>query len=303
MRKGGAMFQGNLRYFYETVRAGSIRRAGDSLGVAPSSISRQIAILERQIGTPLFERNRSGLELTHAGSLVADYATSVILDFDTLRSDLDDLRGTRRRVVRIAAVGADDIIPATIAFREKFDTVTFEIDVCPGTRVIQALKRNDCDIASGFCIEPDPDITVLARTPEPIVLAVKDGHPAAAGVSLSLRQLSELALAAPDESFGIRRIVEQAFRSEGLTLKPAVSSNKLEALLAFAAAGAGGAVMPESTVKKHLGLGLKIVRVEDVAFNTSSVDLAVLSKRRLPRVVRLFVEDMIARSARRADQL
>ncbi len=296
--QGGGMFQGNLRYFYETVRAGSIRRAGDSLGVNPSSISRQIAILERQIGTPLFERNRSGLELTHAGALVADYAASVILDFDTLRSDLDDLRGTRRRVVRIAAVGSDGIIPATIAFREKFDTVSFQIDVCPGTRVIEALKRNDCDIASGFCIEPDPEITVLARTPEPIVLAVNADHPAAAGLSLSLRQLAEFALAVPDESFGIRRILDQAFRMEGLTLRPAVSSNKLEALMEFAAAGAGGALMPESTVRKHSSRGLKIIRVEDVAFNTSSVDIAVLSKRRLPRVVRLFVDELIARSVR-----
>jgi len=291
------MFQGNLRYFYETVRAGSIRRAGDSLGVNPSSISRQIAILERQIGTPLFQRNPSGLKLTHAGSLVADYAASVILDFDTLRSDLDDLRGARRRVVRIAAVGADGIIPATIAFREKFDSVSFQIDVCPGMRVIEALKRHECDIASGFCIEPDPEITILARTPEPIVLAVKDGDPAGAASSLSLRQLAQLELAVPDESFGIRRILERAFRVEGLTLRPVVSSNKLEALLEFAAAGAGGALMPQSSVQKHLARGLKIIRVEDVAFNSSTVDIAILSKRRLPRVVRLFVEDLVAMTA------
>src|SRR5450432_1872705 len=46
-----------LRYFLETARLGSIRRAAEGLYVAPSAVSRQIALLEQNFGAPLFERH------------------------------------------------------------------------------------------------------------------------------------------------------------------------------------------------------------------------------------------------------
>jgi DNA-binding transcriptional LysR family regulator len=50
------MSLGPLRAFVETVRAGSIRKASEVLRVAPSSVSRHIAILENEMGTALFIR-------------------------------------------------------------------------------------------------------------------------------------------------------------------------------------------------------------------------------------------------------
>jgi len=54
------MFSASLRAFDETVRAGSIRKASEALGVAPSSVSRHIALLEREMGTTLFDRKARG---------------------------------------------------------------------------------------------------------------------------------------------------------------------------------------------------------------------------------------------------
>jgi len=50
----------------------SILKASEVLGVAPSSVSRHIAILEAQIGLPCSTGALGGLEITHAGQLVAD---------------------------------------------------------------------------------------------------------------------------------------------------------------------------------------------------------------------------------------
>jgi DNA-binding transcriptional LysR family regulator len=72
------MFPGPLRAFHEAVQAGSIRKASEKLGLAPSSVSRQIAILEHLMGTALFNRSLGGVELTHAGALVAEYAKATV---------------------------------------------------------------------------------------------------------------------------------------------------------------------------------------------------------------------------------
>src|SRR5487761_2048290 len=93
-----------LRYFTETLRLGSIRRASEVLHVTPSAISRQIALLEQNFGAPLFERHALGMRLTAAGEVFARQAHSTLRDFDRLRSDLDDLQNLRRGVVRISSM-------------------------------------------------------------------------------------------------------------------------------------------------------------------------------------------------------
>lgn len=98
------MFPSELRAFHAVAQSGSIRKAAESLNVAPSSVSRKIVLLEQQIGTALLERASKGVALTHAGVMVAEYARSVVLDYDSLRADLNDARGSRHRLLRLHTV-------------------------------------------------------------------------------------------------------------------------------------------------------------------------------------------------------
>ena len=93
-----------LRYFLETARLGSIRQAAERLYVAPSAVSRQIALLEQRYGMPLFERHAAGMRLTLAGEVFARQAHATIRDFERLRSEIDDLQQLRRGIVRIISV-------------------------------------------------------------------------------------------------------------------------------------------------------------------------------------------------------
>ncbi|MFT4191599.1 MAG: LysR substrate-binding domain-containing protein [Comamonas sp.] len=65
----------HLRVFAVVARLGRVRRAADSLMRAPSAVSRSIDLLERQLGSPVFERQSRGMILTRAGELaLARYA-------------------------------------------------------------------------------------------------------------------------------------------------------------------------------------------------------------------------------------
>ena len=63
-----------LRYFYEVAAFGSVRVAAEKLFVAQSAVSRQIALLEDELGVPVFERHARGMALTAAGELLLRYA-------------------------------------------------------------------------------------------------------------------------------------------------------------------------------------------------------------------------------------
>ncbi len=289
------MYSASLRAFDEAVRAGSIRKASEALGVAPSSVSRHIALLEREMGTSLFERSAGGVCLTHAGELVARYARASLMDFDALRTDLDDLRGTQRRLLRLAVV--ESVAPygpigAIVHFRERYPAVSFNVRLAPAPRVIDLVREGQCDIGMTFCAQPDPDILVVGSIPEPIMLVVREDDPMAALAQVEVDDIAKLGLALPDLDFGIRQILDRAAAARGLRLDPILSSNVFETLRAFVRRGLGAAVLPLRAAGRPGGLasGLKAIPFKEPAFRDASIDLIVLRNRRLPRVVNEFLQ-------------
>lgn len=291
------MFSGSLRAFDETVRAGSIRKASDVLGVAPSSVSRHIAILERQIGTALFYRRADGIELTHAGQLVAEFVRTVLMDYDTLRTDLDDFRGTQRRLVKLALVESiahSGPVGAISKFLKSYRTVSFDMRLMPAPQVIEVVRQGTYDIGVAYCAPADPDIVTLASMPEPVVLVVRSKDKLASAEQVELRDVAMLPLALPDRDFGVRQLLDRAAATGGFQLTPALSSNVFETLRDFVRLGAGVAILPMRAVWHREGIeDLKIIPLAGAAFRDATIDVIVLRKRRLPRVVKTFVDHLI----------
>ena len=73
-----------LRILARVVEAGSFSEAGRQLGVAPSSVSRQINHLEDSLGARLFQRTTRKLSLTEAGELYYERATRIVTEIDIL---------------------------------------------------------------------------------------------------------------------------------------------------------------------------------------------------------------------------
>jgi len=293
------MFPSELRAFHAVAQAGSIRKAGESLGIAPSSVSRKVALLEYHIGTALIDRTSGGVKLTHAGTLVAEYARSVILDYDSLRADLNDWRGSRRKLIRVEAVESivsGGLIDAVAAFRVKYDAVSFRLMVVPAPQVVEDVRRGDCELGVTFCCAPQPDIVKVASIPEPIMLVVPNGHALAAAKTVTLKDLEGRALALPDVTFGVRRIFDRAVQETGLaaTLIPALSSNMFEALREFVRCGAGMAILPyRAVLRESAQNSMKAIPIEHPALSETTIDVITLRKHHPARIVTHFIDQLV----------
>jgi len=285
-----------LRIFAEAAREQSLRKAAEKLNLAPSSVSRQIAILERQIGTALFVRSAQGARLTYAGELMEEFCRTVLLNFDSLRYDLNDLKGQRRSLIKIAAVESIASTKPTkslVRFQERFPTVSFMVHVMPASAVIEAVKSADVDIGASFCPDPDPLLVTLARTTEPVVAAAPPGHPIAGRESVSLADLQETAIALPETNFKVRQVLDSACSMAGITLAPVLTSNSFDVLKEFVRTGGGVAVMPQGTLPYDSDLGaLKIIPVKDRNLSPTYIDFVALRNRRYSSILRKFIAEI-----------
>jgi DNA-binding transcriptional LysR family regulator len=296
------MFINDLTTFHTVVTTGSIRKASLELGVATSSVSRKIAVLEQQFGTPLFDRSAAGVNLTHAGRLFADYARSAVLDYRSLRADLNDLRGMRRRLIHVVAVESFSMgrpIEATTRFRRKFEGVSFRFSVLPAPQVPDVVARGDCDIGLAFCPPPNSGISILTKVNEPITVAVQPEHPLAAQASVSLRELAEHPVALPDVGFHVRALFDRACAAADVQIVPTLASNSFESLRDFVRSGGGLAVLPRGAVARDARLGHLIALPISVPSLCETTIDVIVRKRRLARVVSLFAEELCAAIAER----
>jgi LysR family transcriptional activator of nhaA len=102
-----------LHHFWSVARAGGIVRASERSGLAPQTLSGQIATLEASLGVTLFRRQGRRLALTETGQMVLDYAEEIFRVGSELEEALNN-RSTGRAIP--FRVGVSDVVPKAIAW-------------------------------------------------------------------------------------------------------------------------------------------------------------------------------------------
>lgn len=142
-----------LRYFLAVVREENISRAAETLHVAQPSLSRQIAQLEEELGTPLFVRGRH-LTLTDAGVLLRRRAEEVVQLMDKIESEFqgqENVAGT----ITFGSGGqgsAAILAQAMEAFRREHPKITYSIYTNNADSIKEYLDRGLIDF--GLLLEP-----------------------------------------------------------------------------------------------------------------------------------------------------
>ena len=285
-----------LRYFHEVARAGTIRKASAKLNVAASALSRQIQQLEHQVGMALFDRNSQGMRLTPAGEIYARHAKLVMLDEERARNELAELKGLKRGIVRVVSAEgmvSDYLMQTIAAFRALYPGVSFHLGVLGTDDIIKAVQNGDADIGVAFNGRLEAEIEFRLQIFDRLCAVCAPSHPIARKKSLSLRELLNHPLAIPVSGFGIRTLIDEACRLSRLRLEPALMTNCIDALRAFASSGIGLSVITQLSVRQELAGGrLKAVPLTNPVLRRSSIDVMVLSARRQPQAVEAFLKQL-----------
>jgi molybdate transport repressor ModE-like protein len=152
----------DLRHVLAISRTGSLAAAARELGMRHSSVYRRLNDLERQLGTRLFNRNRSGYRLTAQGEVLADAAKQMESHVIDARRQVEGGDMAMSGVIRVSTsiiIGLH-FLPQHIAkFRALYPNVELEISL---SDQLADLSRRDADVVVRGTLQP-PDYLVGRR--------------------------------------------------------------------------------------------------------------------------------------------
>jgi DNA-binding transcriptional LysR family regulator len=283
----------SLRYFFETAKTGSIRQAAEHIHVAPSAVSRQIAKLEHELGTDLFERRSSGVKLTPAGELLAQQLQSTVRDLMRVRNQIDELKGLRRGEIAIYCIEGliESFLPRVMTnFYQRYPEIEFSIVVGSTDRIVDAVVCDDADIGISLNAPPRSELTICGGWEEPLHVFVAPGHPLSGRHAITLKELAAYPAALPDRSFGVRRLIDRMWHSVGLEPKVLVTTNSILTTTCIARQGIAYTLMPPFAVERdHIARTLLSIPLTNRGLEPARVEICVHRNRRLPLAAKEFL--------------
>lgn len=244
-----------LRTFLVTVDSGSLSRASQRIGIAQPALSRQIRMLEGEIGMSLFTRNHRGMVLTEAGDILVERARRIFREIDLAKAQLSGAAGQAPGTITFALLPSiSDLIapPFVRAMRARYPATVLHITTGFSGTLLRRMEDQELDFAVIYEPGSPAHLEVWPLLSEPLYLV---GDPQA-GPRLpdhvTLRGLAGLPLVMPGVDHMMRIFVDQAAAAAGITLTAVVDADSVQLQKAAVRAGAGLAVLPASSVAQDL---------------------------------------------------
>jgi DNA-binding transcriptional LysR family regulator len=222
-----------LRYLDAVARAGSIRRAAETLAITSTALNRRLLAMEEELGVALFERLPRGVRLTTAGELVIQHIRNQLSDMERVKSQIADLSGVRRGHVAIACSQAllPYFLPEQIAsYRRSHPAVTFGVYRRDREAAEAALVDHSADLALVFEPVRMAEFQILISVRQPVFAVMAPDHPLARATRLRLADVVEFPLGFPTSDYGVRHLFDLAMLRGSVRLDPAVESDSFEFL-------------------------------------------------------------------------
>ncbi len=283
-----------LQHVVEVARSGSIRKAAERLNITSSALNRRVQDLEEELGTPLFERRARGVSLTTAGEMFVSTAQHHLSEMDRFRSQIEELRGLRRGVVRIAcsqALAQDFLATQIAAFQNDRPKVAFELKVTDHETALAALRDYEVDLALVFHAVIGTGIAVTARMPQRLAAIMRADHPLAAQRTVRLAECASYPVALPDRTLGSRQLIDQVASRQELRFQVAAESGSFEMLR--------GLVMRGNAISFQIEIGapprdvhsdVVARQIDDRDLPQADLSLCQLRGRSLSVAAALFIE-------------
>jgi LysR family nitrogen assimilation transcriptional regulator len=278
-----------LQYFVAVAESGSFSRAAAALHLTQPSISRQVQLLEAELGQRLLERHGRGVLPTEAGTALLAHARAIFELAERAQSDMSERqRNPRGRLTiglppRVAQVITADLVEQ---FHGHYPEAAITVIEGLSLRLREWLIAGRTDLAIVFDPAPSPQMQQETLLREPLVLVSKRPLP----VRVRLADVVDHRLVMPSAPNALRRLLDEHAAPRGLTLHLVAEVDSVQTVLMLVARGVADSVVPASAARQASKEGqLHVATIHAPAIRNKMV-LAVPTARPTTRLSKFGTE-------------
>jgi LysR family transcriptional activator of glutamate synthase operon len=238
-----------LRAVEAVMRHRHFTRAAEELHLAQSALSHQIRQLERELGTPLFERTSRRVTPTEAGLAIAARARRVFAEVEGARQEVDELRGVLRGRIRIGALmpAGDVDVPGLLArFGQAHRGVEIGLHEGTSADMLRRLVRDELEAAFCLLAGEVPDELTADRLSHDEMVAAFAPERAPRAPHVTVAELGQHPIVATRRGSAVTAALAALFAEAGEPLHLALESGDPFLLRSLAARGFATAILPRS---------------------------------------------------------
>lgn len=236
-----------LRAFLTVADTGNVTRAAELLNLVQPAVSRQLRLLEEDVGTELFERQRHGMVLTEPGKTLLTYARRAMLELERARAELATAPKGIGGLVTVGLLpSTGDLLagPLVTAIAARYPHIRTRIAMGYAGTLHQWLETGEIDVALLYDVERLPNIEAQPLLQEALWVVGPPSAKLRKQRPVALADLAEQPMILPSRPHGIRTLVDRACVLAKVELTIAAETNAMSIQKSLVLGGHGLTILP-----------------------------------------------------------
>lgn len=286
------MFIRQMTYLVALAREKHFGRAADACNVTQPTLSSGLKALERELDMRLVVREPRFRGLTPEGERVVEWAGQILIDYESLKQDIEvfrsGLKGTLRLGVIPAAMPA--VAQLTQPFAMKHPNVTIDVQSITSAEIQRALDKFELDAGVTYLEnEPLQNVRKAALYRERYLFVTSRSSPKANGATIKWKEAAASNLCLLHESMQNRRVLNNLARSIGIDLTPTVTTNSFLAICSHVSSGTWSSIIPHTF--SYIFAGCEDLSMLDLVdpMHAQTIGIVATNRDPLPPLARAFM--------------
>lgn len=225
----------HAQYVLAILREGSFTAAARKLYVSQPSLSQTIKQLENTLGTPIFNRTSETLKLTYAGQRYVEAAQKVMVIYDNLLTEIQDMKDEIYGKLRlgVSMQRGMSLLPFVLPpFMEKYPRVEIQLEEHGSDQLEQMVQDGSCDLA---LVTTNPKVNqleyILIEKEQLVLMAANNTAIAQSridGTQIEITDAAHESFVSLKEGHSVRVIQDQLFAHYHMSPSILIESNSFE---------------------------------------------------------------------------
>ena len=232
-----------LMQFKTAAEMSHITKAAEKLSISQPALSKNIRILEEELGYQLFDHVGKHVRLNDNGKILLKYVNEITCSLDNARRELRDHNESQDVVISLRVKAASKLIPDILQeYGKLHPQAHFSI-----SQFDNELSEDTSDLTIDASLMPAQGSDCCTLLNEDLLLALPVSYPQASGNSISLETLKDSPFISLQKSMGLSDIMKYYCNRAGFSPNIAIESDSPSTLRSLIHLGLGVAFIPELT--------------------------------------------------------